>query len=114
MPDVKVVSPVSPVATGPVLLVRGNATRAVTVSGIEPETYFRIVDFSDKILRGSVRMAGSDILIGNELSTDLGADVGDKLHITAANGATSGIVNTSHSTGANRHKFLLRHDRQCK
>ena len=86
MPDVNVVSPV---ATGPVLVVRGNATRAVTVSGIEPETYFRIVDFSDKLLRGSLRMSGSDILIGNELSSDLGVDVGDKLHITAANGATS-------------------------
>ena len=86
MPDVNVVSPV---ATGPVLVVRGNATRAVTVSGIEPDTYFRIVDFSDKMLRGSVRMSGSDILIGNELSSDLGVDVGDKLHITAANGATT-------------------------
>lgn len=86
MPDVNVVSPV---ATGPVLVVRGNATRAVTVSGIEPESYFRIVDFSDKLLRGSLRMSGSDILIGNELSSDLGVDVGDKLHITAANGATS-------------------------
>ncbi len=86
MPDVNVVAPV---ATGPVLVVRGNATRAVTVSGIEPETYFRIVDFSDKLLRGSLRMSGSDILIGNELSSDLGVDVGDKLHITAANGATS-------------------------
>jgi len=114
MPDVKVVSPV---ATGPVLLVRGNATRAVTVSGIEPETYFRIVDFSDKILRGSVRMAGSDILIGNELSTDLGADVGDKLHITAANGATSvltiaGVFDLGNKGANQRNTFTVLHTAQ--
>jgi lipoprotein-releasing system permease protein len=114
MPDVKVVSPV---ATGPVLLVRGNATRAVTVSGIEPETYFRIVDFSDKILRGSVRMAGSDILIGNELSTDLGVDVGDKLHITAANGATSvltiaGVFDLGNKGANQRNTFTVLHTAQ--
>jgi len=114
MPDVKVVSPV---ATGPVLLVRGNATRAVTVSGIEPETYFRIVDFSDKILRGSVHMAGSDILIGNELSTDLGVDVGDKLHITAANGATSvltiaGVFDLGNKGANQRNTFTVLHTAQ--
>ena len=80
---------VSPVASGPVLVVRGNATKAVTVSGIEPETYFRIVDFSDKIVRGNLRLTGSDILIGTELSSDLGVDVGDKLHVTSASGAST-------------------------
>ena len=83
---------VSPVASGPVLVVRGNATKAVTVAGIEPDTYFRIVDFSDKMVRGSQRLTGSDILIGTELSSDLGVDVGDKLHITAANGVTSALT----------------------
>lgn len=86
MPGIRVVSPV---ASGSVLAMRGNATKAVTVSGIEPDTYFRIVDFSDKIVRGSLRLMGSDILIGTELSSDLGVDVGDRLHITSANGASS-------------------------
>ncbi len=83
---------VSPVASGPVLVVRGNATKAVTVAGIEPDSYFRIVDFSDKMVRGSLRLSGSDILIGTELSSDLGVDVGDKLHITSASGATSALT----------------------
>ena len=114
MPDVNVVSPV---ATGPVLVVRGNATRAVTVSGIEPETYFRIVDFSDKLLRGSLRMSGSDILIGNELSSDLGVDVGDKLHITAANGATSvltisGVFDLGNKGANQRTTFTVLHTAQ--
>ena len=91
MPGVKVVSPV---ASGSVLAVRGSATKAVTVSGIEPATYFRIVDFSDKLVRGSLRLTGSDILIGTELSNDLGVDVGDKLHVTAANGTTTALTIT--------------------
>ncbi len=86
MPGIRVVSPV---ASGPVLVLRGNATKAVTVTGIEPDTYFRIVDFSDKLVRGSLRLSGADILIGTELSADLGVDVGDKLHVTSANGASN-------------------------
>ena len=98
---------VSPVASGPVLIVRGSATRAVTVSGIEPDTYFRIVDFSDKILRGHTLHTGSDIMIGNELANDLGVNVGDKLHITAASGASSilticGVFDLGNK-GANKH-----------
>ena len=114
MPGVNVVSPV---ATGPLLVVRGNATRAVTVSGIEPDTYFRIVDFSDKMVRGSVRMSGSDILIGTELSSDLGVDVGDKLHITAANGATSvltiaGVFDLGNKGANQRNTFTVLHTAQ--
>jgi lipoprotein-releasing system permease protein len=91
MADIKVVSPV---VSGPALVLRGNATKAVTVSGIEPETYFQIVDFSDKMVRGNTRLGGSDVLIGIELSSDMGVDVGDKLHITAANGASSVLTIT--------------------
>ncbi len=86
MPGVLVVSPV---ASGPALVVRGNATQAVNVNGIDPATYFRIVDFSDKLVRGSLRLGGADILVGTELCSTLGVDVGDKLHMTAANGDTT-------------------------
>jgi lipoprotein-releasing system permease protein len=82
------------VVSGPALLLRGNATKAVTVSGIEPQTYFQIVDFSDKMVRGNTRLSGSDVLIGTDLSSDMGVDVGDKLHITAANGASSVLTIT--------------------
>jgi lipoprotein-releasing system permease protein len=114
MPEVKVVSPV---ANGPVLAVRGNPTRAITVSGIESETYFRIVDFSDKILRGTLRMMGSDILIDSELSNDLGIDVGDKLHVTAANGATSvlsivGVFDLGNKGAIQRNTFTVLHTAQ--
>jgi len=101
---------VSPVASGPVLVVRGSATKAVTVSGIEPASYFRIVDFSDKMVRGSTRLSSSDILVGTELSSDLGVDVGDKLHVTAANGVVtvltiSGVFDLGNKGANQRNTF---------
>ena len=83
MPQVLVVAPV---AAGSALVVRGNATRAISLTGIEPELYFRIVNLADKIVRGNARLAGADILIGTELAIDLGVDVGDKLRITTGTG----------------------------
>jgi len=104
MTGVKVVSPV---AAGPIMILRGSATRAVTVSGIEPDTYYRIVDLSDKIVRGSARLTGSDILVGLDLASDLGVDVGDKLHMTNVEGANnvlsiSGVFDLGNK-GANKH-----------
>jgi lipoprotein-releasing system permease protein len=83
MPQVLVVAPV---AAGSALVVRGNATRAITLTGIAPELYFRIVNLGDKVVRGSTRLLGSDILIGTELAADLGVGVGDKLRITTGAG----------------------------
>jgi lipoprotein-releasing system permease protein len=84
MPEVLVVAPV---AVGSALVVRGSATRAITLTGIEPELYFRIVDLTAKIVRGTTRLSGSDILIGTELAIDLGVGVGDKLRVTTGAGA---------------------------
>ena len=84
MPEVLVVAPV---ASGSALVVRGSATRAITLTGIEPEVYFRIVNLPDKIVHGNARLSGTDILIGTELAIDLGVGVGDKLRITTGAGA---------------------------
>lgn len=114
MPDVTVVSPV---AGGSALIVRGSASRAVTASGIEPESYYRIVDLNDKIVRGSARLTGTDILIGTELASDLGVDLGDKLRLTSANGAAvtltiAGIFDLG-SKGVNqRNTFMALHTAQ--
>lgn len=89
MPDVLVVSPV---AGGSALVVRGAASRAVTVAGIEPDAYYRIVDIGDKIVRGTARLAATDILIGTELANDLGVDLGDKLRVAAADGTGSTLT----------------------
>ncbi|MEO0028033.1 MAG: hypothetical protein RJB45_74 [Pseudomonadota bacterium] len=83
MPEVAVVSPA---VSGSALILRGAANRAISVLGIEPDLYFRIVPMSEKMVQGSSRIAVNDILIGTELAADLGLGVGDKLRVSAANG----------------------------
>ena len=97
---------VSPMASGSVLAVRGEASRAVTILGVEPERYFRIVPLPDKIIAGSARLGAEDIVIGTELASDLGVKVGDKLRVATSSGpgvtlTVSGIVDLG-SKGANQ------------
>lgn len=82
---------VSPVAAGSALALRGDATRAVSIVGIEPESYFRIVRLPDNIVAGTVRLSSQDIVIGTELARYLGIGVGDRLTLTAG-ARTSGAL----------------------
>ncbi|WP_186421314.1 FtsX-like permease family protein [Bosea sp. CS1GBMeth4] len=74
--------------TGSALAVRGAASRSVSVAGIEPERYLRIVRLTDYMVAGRLRLASDDILIGIELARDLGATVGDKLLLNGMGGAS--------------------------
>ena len=82
---------VSPVAAGSALAVRGDATRAVSIVGIEPDSYFRIVRLPDNIAAGTVRLSSQDIVIGTELARYLGIGVGDRLTLTSG-ARTSGAL----------------------
>jgi len=82
---------VSPVAAGSALAVRGDATRSVSIVGIEPDSYFRIVRLPDNIAAGTVRLSSQDIVIGTELARYLGIGVGDRLTLTAG-ARTSGAL----------------------
>lgn len=84
MPEVVAVSPT---ITGSVLAVRGDASRAVSLTGIEPESYFNIVRVPDYITTGKPRLTSEDVVIGTELAKNLGATVGDKLNLRANSGA---------------------------
>ena len=79
---------VSPNVSGSALVVRGDASRAVTMTGIDPETYFKIVRLPDYIVSGEARVTSQDVLIGTELASDLGVKVGDKINLQAGTGAT--------------------------
>lgn len=82
------VTAVSPTMAGSALAVRGAASRAISISGVEPATYFKIVRVPDYIVAGEPRLTNEDIIIGTELAKDLGASVGDKLNVQAASGTT--------------------------
>jgi lipoprotein-releasing system permease protein len=79
---------VSPTASGSALAVRGDASRAVSITGVEPASYFKIVRIPDYIVAGEPSLTSEDILVGIELAKNLGATVGDKLNVRAASGAT--------------------------
>jgi len=84
MPDV---TEVTPVVSGPGFALRGNATKAVTLIGIEPESYLRVIALADKVIQGDITLTSTDIVIGTELAKDLGAGLGDKLRVSTASGA---------------------------
>ena len=78
---------VTPVASGPGFALRGDASKAVSIIGIEPETYLRVIGLAEKIVAGRPNPGTSDIIIGIELAKDLGANLGDKVRLSSASGA---------------------------
>jgi lipoprotein-releasing system permease protein len=77
---------VSPTVTGPAFVVRGDASQAISLIGIDPEQYIKIVPLPEKIIAGTFRMTNTDILVGKQLVEDLGVQLGDKLRIVTASG----------------------------
>lgn len=88
------VAAISPVASGPAFAVRGDANKAVTLLGIEPERYNRVIALAERLTAGELRIGAGEALIGTELAKDLGAGVGDKLRITTAAGVAETLTIT--------------------
>ena len=83
---------VTPVISGPGFALRGDASKAVSITGIEPETYQRVIALGEKIIAGKVDVGTTDIIIGTELAKDLGAGIGDKLRLATASGAAETLA----------------------
>ena len=79
----------APVVSGPGFALRGDASRSVTITGIEPESYFEVIALHEKIVAGRRDIGPSDTILGIELARDLGAWVGDKVRLTTASGAAT-------------------------
>ncbi len=73
---------VSPVASGPALATRGAAFSSVTLLGVRPQDYRRVVRMDAYMTAGRFEMAGQQALIGRELADDLGLQMGDKLRVS--------------------------------
>jgi lipoprotein-releasing system permease protein len=79
------VAAVSPLVAGSGLAQRGEATRAVTVAGVEIERYARVVGLSSKLVAGTLRLAPGEAIAGLTLASDLGVRVGDRITLTTGN-----------------------------
>lgn len=77
---------VSPAVTGPAFAVRGDASQAISLIGIDPEQYIKIVPLHEKLTAGTFRMTNADMLIGIQLAEDLGVQLGDKFRVVTASG----------------------------
>jgi lipoprotein-releasing system permease protein len=85
---------VTPVVNGPGFARRGEATKAVSIIGIEPQSYADVIALPERIIAGRYDVGPIDIIVGVELAKDLGIAVGDKLSLATANatGSTLTIV----------------------
>lgn len=77
---------VSPTVTGPAFIVRGDASQAISLIGIDPDQYIKIVPLPEKIVAGTFRMTNTDMLVGKQLVDDLGVQLGEKLRVVTAAG----------------------------
>jgi len=86
------VTALTPVVSGPGFAQRGDATKAVAITGIEPETYFDVISLREKIIAGGVNIGPSDIIVGTDLAEQLGVATGDKLRLATAGGASATLT----------------------
>jgi lipoprotein-releasing system permease protein len=76
----------APTVAGSAFALRGAASRSVAVRGVDPVRYERIVQIERYITAGTFDLTGFEAVIGVELARDLGASVGDKIRLAAAEG----------------------------
>jgi lipoprotein-releasing system permease protein len=78
LPQVKAVSPV---VLGAGLALRGEASRAISLTGVDLNRYDKIVGLRGKVVAGVARLQPGEAIIGRDLAADLGVRVGDRLSV---------------------------------
>ena len=87
------VTAVSPMVAGGGLALRGEASQAIALAGVDLDRYDRVVKLREKVVAGVARLAPGDAIIGIELASDLGLRPGDRL--TLLTGTVSETVRVS-------------------
>jgi len=85
---------VSPMVSGSGLALRGEATQAIALMGVDLDRYDRIVSLRSKVVSGTARLEPGEAIIGRDLASDLGVRVGDRvtLQTSVANSNVSDAV----------------------
>lgn len=81
------VSGISPQITGSAFLIRGEAVRPVSVTGLEPEGVDVISPISSRIVAGSASMGADGVLVGERLAEELGLSAGQPILLRTDRGA---------------------------
>lgn len=67
------------------LAIRGDTRLSISMTGIDADSYFKIVKIPEYIKRGAPELGSEQIIIGIELAQKLGVTVGDKFNVTGVN-----------------------------
>ncbi len=86
LPAIPGVVAATPTAAGAAFATRGPATKAVTLRGIEPESFSRVIDIVPRMRSGRFALEGAEAIIGSVLASDLGVVVGDKVRLATPEG----------------------------
>lgn len=89
MPNVLVVTPI---IAGAGFVLRADANRGVSLIGIEPQSYLKLIALKKKMVAGSAELSSTDILIGTKLAKDLGVWTGDKLTLQTPSGSSASLT----------------------
>ncbi|MBC7728255.1 MAG: ABC transporter permease [Microbacteriaceae bacterium] len=73
------IAAVSPLVAGGGLALRGEASQAIALMGVDLDRYDRIVGLRNKVISGTARLAPGEAIIGRDLASDLGVRVGDRM-----------------------------------
>ena len=79
------IASVSPMVSGGGLALRGEATQAIALIGVELDRYDRIVGLRSKVVSGAARLDPGEAIVGRELASDLGVRVGDRMAVNTGN-----------------------------
>ena len=50
-------------------ILRGEASRAINLAGIDPVSYYKIIRLPDYLIAGDANLSSEDIVVGMELAT---------------------------------------------
>lgn len=75
------VTAAAPTVNGSAIASRGIAVKAVSLRGVEADSYDKIISIREKMKAGAFRLAGGEAVIGTELAKDLGLSLGDKIRL---------------------------------
>ncbi|HNT27178.1 MAG TPA: ABC transporter permease, partial [bacterium] len=90
---------VAPRLTGAALLRRGDVTRPVGVSGIEPDSFTTIIPLAKSVVAGRYDLVGDEIFVGKDLADDLGVTVGDRVALQTRGGAVNFLISAVFDLG---------------
>lgn len=75
------VSAVSPTAVGAAFAVLGDVANPVSLTGMDPEEFYKVIAIPEKIVAGSSILTPEGVLVGKQLASDYDLAIGQKLRI---------------------------------